>query len=1053
MSIYTKETDPKNIYFLNSNNIQTSLTAVDGTINPVPSFTAVSVAYAEFKEYAEAETTYSNEICARLTAYEERANGERQALSNWINGAVTLSVDALSVAVKDQQLSTSWLKAEVEDLHNYDSSLCATVKNAGYGLYNTLTASYDKDDHILTITIQDELGRQKDVPIDVDEFAANRLIHNIEVVKDDITGLDVIRLHYWDDAEHSKECHIDIPLSKLITPYHAGFGISLEKATIAEGTSRIVISATDELTKTTDFNDLSDDVRDLSIEVSALYDQNIKELKFIGEISVGNECEEQNRMLSAYMERFEIFGGEREINNGSFVHVYCVEGEEHKTADGFHLENGDKLIFHDHDGKRTLHFADFRQDDTVFVVRSVVTRRWTIDNFVWLSGENRPERDHAISGNNVFLDFNTIDDLSVTRNLSVGNDLSVYDRLDIAEENVYADKTGLYTSGTLSALSAIDVATSNIHGDETGLSVVNDIYAGQSLYVAEHNLCADKDGLSVRNHLSVGETAAIANDTISADANGLSVRNHLSVGISAEIANGTIFADKDGLSVVNNISAGQTIDIANKTIAGNENGLSIENNLSVGETVDIADGTVTATDAGLSVTNLVRIGEQLVVAENLSVDSRQLSVNNIVVSGDLSSATTFEVADNVYADKTILTAQNAYVSLDLSVGNDLSVADDISVGNDLVVTNDISAGHDLSVKNAASFSDGTVTVNDNIVTVADTLTADSNLSVVTATSVEITAALSIDNVLTAASDISTAEMTNVYVNNNLCVDFAKLTNNTSSLQEISIDLSTKIHDKIWIKNYASESLSAGEFSNLSVIKLSGDEYDSIMVDENLSDSIACESALYIIDRNYIEGYGQILSNIVMSDTEDILSVPDIATTRYYVDNQASALCIALTEYIDENDTRLSSGISSKVFLQHHLVGDLSDGMYDVDLSVIRLSADEYTKLILGEGSNYGVGPAGAMSAIPSVMYIVDDSCINAYGQEIKNVLSSTDVSSAVTYGYVNDQLTSITSEIANIKTILTGIYSQISGIDDDSSVTTMFTAIKSIKNGLSNFVE
>ena len=144
--------------------------------------------------------------------------------------------------------------------------------------------------------------------------------------------------------------------------------------------------------------------------------------------------------------------------------------------------------------------------------------------------------------------------------------------------------------------------------------------------------------------------------------------------------------------------------------------------------------------------------------------------------------------------------------------------------------------------------------------------------------------------------------------NSISVDFSKLTNGTSSVVDISNqitsdarsvhnDLSDAISSKIWFKSYKVNELS-GVNGDLSVIKMIGTDYDKILSDPELSSTIS-ESAVYIIDRDYIEGYGRQLCNIVMDPNGgESLSTPDIAVTKIYAD--------AISSYAKEISSNISA---------------------------------------------------------------------------------------------------------------------------------------------------
>lgn len=66
-----------------------------------------------------------------------------------------------------------------------------------------------------------------------------------------------------------------------------------------------------------------------------------------------------------------------------------------------------------------------------------------------------------------------------------------------------------------------------------------------------------------------------------------------------------------------------------------------------------------------------------------------------------------------------------------------------------------------------------------------------------------------------------------------------------------------------------------------------------------------------------------------------------------------------------------------------------------DLSVCSVSDIEYTKLTL-EGT-----------CLNNVLYVVSSDCVNAYGQQLKNLAAPTDSGDAATKEYVDTQVSSV----------------------------------------------
>ena len=73
----------------------------------------------------------------------------------------------------------------------------------------------------------------------------------------------------------------------------------------------------------------------------------------------------------------------------------------------------------------------------------------------------------------------------------------------------------------------------------------------------------------------------------------------------------------------------------------------------------------------------------------------------------------------------------------------------------------------------------------------------------------------------------------------------------------------------------------------------------------------------------------------------------------------------------------------------------NDVAYSKDLSVVKIAGEEYYKLVAGEKAN------------PSVLYVVDDPHLNAYGQTIKNVAFPELSNDAATKNYVDSEIAKI----------------------------------------------
>ena len=74
----------------------------------------------------------------------------------------------------------------------------------------------------------------------------------------------------------------------------------------------------------------------------------------------------------------------------------------------------------------------------------------------------------------------------------------------------------------------------------------------------------------------------------------------------------------------------------------------------------------------------------------------------------------------------------------------------------------------------------------------------------------------------------------------------------------------------------------GIYNQLSVIKIDKDEFDELVASDN---TILSGNTLYIVDSDYIDVYGQVLCNLVMTDD----NVPTDAANKHYVDEKDTAL--------------------------------------------------------------------------------------------------------------------------------------------------------------------
>lgn len=138
-----------------------------------------------------------------------------------------------------------------------------------------------------------------------------------------------------------------------------------------------------------------------------------------------------------------------------------------------------------------------------------------------------------------------------------------------------------------------------------------------------------------------------------------------------------------------------------------------------------------------------------------------------------------------------------------------------------------------------------------------------------------------------------------------------------------------------------------------------------------------------------------LSTQLSNEIEARISSDD-ALSNDYVERIGALSADLSAELSTEIETRksedafLSSAVSTKIWIEDR-ANDPSDISTYTDLSIIKISKDEYEDL--------AIGPTHLCA---NVLYVVESDYVDAYGQEIKNVLSSTEKTNAATVGQVDD---------------------------------------------------
>lgn len=166
---------------------------------------------------------------------------------------------------------------------------------------------------------------------------------------------------------------------------------------------------------------------------------------------------------------------------------------------------------------------------------------------------------------------------------------------------------------------------------------------------------------------------------------------------------------------------------------------------------------------------------------------------------------------------------------------------------------------------------------------------------------------------------------------------------------------------------------------------------------------------------------------------------------------------------------LSSAVSSKIFIDNRVEGEISSGTSD--LSIVKISKDDYDELVANPTIQFD----------NSTLYIVDSPYVDCYGQQIKNLAKPDssgdatnkqyvdetilDVSNALSIDYVDkienlstslstdiDTLsTALSTEIRTVGHVFSQLYTNISGITGDSQqITDIVSAIIAIKDAIAH---
>lgn len=329
-------------------------------------------------------------------------------------------------------------------------------------------------------------------------------------------------------------------------------------------------------------------------------------------------------------------------------------------------------------------------------------------------------------------------------------------------------------------------------------------------------------------------------------------------------------------------------------------------------------------------------------------------------------------------------------------------------------------GDGLSVKTNTLFESGA--------------TVSSSLSV--GEDIAVTRNLSVRNRITSF-DIDVNGISSVYLSSNeisaskLTVPFNGIYDSSSSsetLQSVHSFLSSAIDKKIFAGDYNEKHISNLTADSLSILRIGYDEFAEKVFNGN---TILSDKILYVVSSDNLDFYGE--RGVNLADPHDLSD----ATNKKYVDSSIVSVNTSigvvstdLLETMSKISDDLGEAISSKIYIEDRVREDDKLVSGYSDLSVIKLSSNEYQDLVYSKAT------------LSNALYIVQSDFINAYGQQIKN-LSAPDLSSdAATKAYVDERFNSISSNPI-ISQVFNSINTNgVAGITLEQSICAIYELVK-----------
>lgn len=163
---------------------------------------------------------------------------------------------------------------------------------------------------------------------------------------------------------------------------------------------------------------------------------------------------------------------------------------------------------------------------------------------------------------------------------------------------------------------------------------------------------------------------------------------------------------------------------------------------------------------------------------------------------------------------------------------------------------------------------------------------------------------------------------------------------TSTTSQVANELSNAISSKVYVGN-----LQTGEHTDLSVLKVTANEYEQLVADANSSGVDLSNNVIYIVSSDSMNMYGEKILNLTMEEDNE----PSEATNKHYVDSQISDL----SDKIDDLSTyeQTKSQLIVDGFAQTSSIPSYNDISTNIHLSDYALSNDVSSKVDLEAAFN------------------------------------------------------------------------------------------------------